>query len=116
MILEMVNNENIHSFGQSCFIAKLVDILRPRVGQKTRYRGTVLQKTCSLLLKFSQVPSLLSLCLENQCHQELVDIISQPALYGGILLEVSACLGQMYLNAGGKILAAPSQTAVHDAR
>lgn len=55
MILELVNNENIHSFGQSAFIAKLVDILRPRVGQKTRYRSTVLQKTCSLLLSVAGI-------------------------------------------------------------
>lgn len=50
MVLELVTSENIYVFGQASFIKKLVDILRPRVGQQLRYRITLLQKTCSLIL------------------------------------------------------------------
>ena len=116
MTLELVTNQTIHLFGQTAFIRKLVDLLKPRVGQQLRYRSGLLQKACSLILKFSQVPSLLSLCLANHCHKELIDILKRgAAAYQPILLHVTACMGQLYVNAGSQILGVPSETAQHDA-
>ena len=145
MVCELVTVQNIHLFGQAIFISKLIDILRIRVGQyQLRYRSTLLQKTCSLILKFSQVPSLLSLCLNTHVHQELIDILARGAgisaigapaggtggaaaavdantllmyqeQYQPILLHVTACMGQMYVNANSQIMGAPATTALHDA-
>lgn len=67
------------------------------------------------LSKFSHVPSLLSLCLHNLCHKELIDIISRARLYEPILLEVCACMSQIYLRAESKLMGKPSATATHDA-
>lgn len=65
--------------------------------------------------KFSHVPSLLSLCLHNLCHKELIDIISRARLYEPILLEVCACMSQIYLRAESKLMGKPSATATQDA-
>lgn len=50
MILELINNANIHYFAQASFIRRLVELLRCRVNMQVRFRPALLQKTCSLIL------------------------------------------------------------------
>lgn len=114
LCIECVTQQYIQAFSQPSFPRELVRLLRLRVGNQ-RYRSGLLSKAASLLLKLSHVPTVLDVLLTNSAHHELVSIIGQHQHYHPILLEVTAALGTIYVNAGVKMLGTPSETAQEDA-
>jgi hypothetical protein len=113
MCIECINNDTILLFSHTLFIKRLVYLMNERIGTQ-RYRSTLLSKISSLILKLSHIPCILDLLFQFNCQIHFIDIISKHKYYYNILLQITAALGTMYVNAGNKMFNEPDQNTLND--
>mmetsp|Transcript_29830 Transcript_29830/g.58419 ORF Transcript_29830/g.58419 Transcript_29830/m.58419 type:complete len:1067 (-) Transcript_29830:121-3321(-) len=89
---------------QEAFPVQLANLLESRFGlENCRYPPSLLGKVCSLILKMSAHTETLNSFLDQDVMSEMLYMVKKFHYYDSILLQVTACVGTLYVNAGKRL-------------
>lgn len=89
---------------REAFPSQLAALLQTRFNlEDCRYHPALLGKVASLMLKLSCHKPTLKILMDNDCIENLIFMVKNYKQYDTILLQVTACIGTMYVNAGKEL-------------